>query len=235
MTSLQTYTSKELVQSSIPIIANSFGHQLVNTNSFGHQLVPMTSRKIIDASKMPAQNWTIFAGHSELSFPHISQRTSDAKASCLTLLSLEERLFDNAAELKIALSEITMHLAPEWRTFIRRSIDFLLDLDSWQDDDSAFIQKPTFTTFLRFITFAKPTRLPSLGVGLTGNILAAWYEGNQRVTVEFFPKDKAAATFVKQGVYSGEREALAWRGNVADLKPFIGQNGMIGCLLSDQA
>ena len=125
-----------------------------------------------------------------------------------------------------------MHLTPEWCTFIRRQIDFLLDLDNWQDDDSMFIHKTTFTTFLRFIIFTKPTRLPSLGVGLTGNILAAWYEGNQRVTIEFFQKDQAAATFVKQGMHSREREALAWRGNVADLKSFIEQIGMIGCLSS---
>ena len=225
MTSLQIYSNKTPIQSLITIAPDSLALQLT----------PITSRKFIDSSKMPAQNWTIFAGHSELSsspikFPHISQRASDAKVSRSNVLSLEEQLFNNAADLKIALSEITMHLTPEWRKFIHRQIDFLLDLDNWQDDDSTFIQKTTFTTFLRFIIFTKPTRLPSLGVGLTGNILAAWYEGNQRVTIEFFQKDQAAATFVKQGMHSREREALAWRGNVADLKSFIEQIGMIGCL-----
>lgn len=227
MTNPQIYTRPALDKSSLTISAQLFAHQVA----------PTTSSKIIDASKMPAQNWTIFAQHSALSSPptkpmHISPRASDAKVHRPTLISLEERLFDNAAELKIALSKIVMHLTPKWRTIIFRQIDSLLDLDSWQDD-SAFVQKSTFTTFLRFITFAKPTRLPSLGVSLTGNILAAWNTGNQRIAVEFFPKDQAATTFVKQGVYSGEREVLAWRGHVTDLKPFIEQNGMIGCLQSD--
>ena len=195
----------------------------------------------IDASQMPYQSWTIAAQpfvhsrtvSSALTEPtHIpteSPRASDVKA-LLPSPSLEAQLFDNAAELKIVLSQIVMHLEPEWRAIIFRQIDSLLDLNSWQDD-SAFIQKATFMTFLRFIIFAAPTRLPSLGVGLTGHILAAWNNGNQRVAVEFFPEDKAAATFVKQGAYS--REALAWRGHVADLKLFIEQNGMIGCIQND--
>lgn len=196
-----------------------------------------------DASQMPSQNWTIPAQpfvHSRsvssaltkpLSIPTKSPRASDAK-TLHSSPSLEAQLFDNAAELKIALSHIVMHLAPEWRAIIFRQLDSLLDINSWQDD-SAFIQKSTFTTFLRFIIFAAPTRLPSLGVGLTGHILAAWNNGDQRIAVEFFPEDKAAATFVKQGTYA--REALAWRGHVADLKLFIEKNGMIGCIQSDPA
>jgi hypothetical protein len=194
----------------------------------------------IDASQMPSQSWTIAAQplvhsrtvSSALTEPaHIpteSPRASDARV-LLPPPSLEAQLFDNAAELKIALSQIVMHLAPKWRAIIFRQIDSLLDLNSWQDD-SAFIQKSTFTTFLRFIIFAAPTRLPSLGVGLTGHILAAWNNGDQRIAVEFFSEDKAAATFVKQGAYS--KEALAWRGHVADLKLFIEQNGMIECIQS---
>lgn len=199
--------------------------------------VPMTNLKTIDVSKMGAQKWTIFARHSTLSCPltksmHISPRASDAKVLPHSTPSLEVQLFDNAAELKITLSQIVMHLAPEWRTIIFRQIDTLLDLNSWEDD-SAFIQKSSFTTFLRFIIFAKSTRMPSLGVDLTGHLLAAWNNDNQRVIVEFFKEDQAAATCVKQGAYSGERETLAWRGHAEDLKHFIEQNGMMGCLQSN--
>jgi hypothetical protein len=227
MTKLQIYTSKTHVQSSIPIAAQPFAYPVV----------PMTSLKNIDVSKIPAQNWTIFARHSALSSPpikpmHISPRASDAKVLPRSTPSLEVQLFDNAAELKITLSQIVMHLAPEWRAIIFRQIDTLLDLNSWEDD-SAFIQKSTFTTFLRFIIFAKSTRMPSLGVDFTGHLLAAWNNDNQRVIVEFFKEDQAAATFVKQGAYSGERETLAWSGHVEDLKHFIEQNGMMGCLQSN--
>jgi hypothetical protein len=201
----------------------------------------MTNRQI-DTSQMPFQNWTIFAqpfvnpravSSALTEPPHVpteSPRASDANV--LAPSSLEAKLFDNAAELKIALSQIVMHLPPEWRAVIFSQLDTLLDPNSWQDD-SAFIQKSTFMTFLRFIVFAASTRLPSLGVGSTGHILAAWNNGDQHIAVEFFPDDKAAATFVKQGARS--REAVAWRGHVADLKFFIARYGMIGCIQSDPA
>ncbi len=223
---LQVYPVKSFVPSLMGIAAQSS-----EPPAF-----PISSLKIIDVSKIQAQNWTIFARNSALSCPpiksmHISPRASDAKV-LRTTPSLEVQLFDNAAELKIAITQIVMHLAPEWRTSIFRQIDLLLDRNSWEED-SAFIQKSTFTTFLRFIIFAKSTRLPSLGVDFTGHLLAAWNNDNQRVIVEFLKEDQAAATFVKQGARSGEREALAWRGHIDDLKHFIEQNGMMGCLRSN--
>lgn len=227
MTKLQIHPSKTHLQSSMALAAQGFSYPVASR----------TNLKIIDVSKMPTQHWTISARRPSLSFPpinslNISPRASDAKVRRRSTPSLDVQLFDNAAELKIALSQIVMHLAPEWRTIIFRQIDTLLDLNSWEDD-SEFIEKSTFTTFLRFIIFAKSTRIPSLGVDITGHLLAAWNNGNQRVIVEFFKEDQAAATFVKQGVHSGERETLAWSGHVEDLKHFIEQNGMMGCLQSN--
>jgi hypothetical protein len=201
----------------------------------------MTNRQI-DVSQMPSQSWTIIAHPFEspgavsnalTEFPTIPTETPRASdANFLAPSSLEAKLFDNAAELKIALSQIVMHLSPEWRAVIFRQLDTLLDLNNWQDD-SAFIRKSTFMTFLRFIVFTAPTRLPSLGVGSTGHILAAWNNGDQHIAVEFLPADKAAATFVKRGARS--REAVTWRGHVADLKLFIEDNGMSECIQGNPA
>ncbi len=201
----------------------------------------MTNRQI-DFSQMPSQSWTIIAQPFECSgvvssalteppsIPTESPRASNENFPAPT--SLEARLFDNVAELKIALSQIVMHLAPDWRTVIFSQLDTLLDLNNWQDD-SAFIQKSTFITFLRFIVFAAPIRLPSLGVGVTGHILAAWNNGDQHIAVEFLPADKGAATFVKQGARS--KEVVTWRGHVADFKLFIEDNGMIECIQGNPA
>jgi hypothetical protein len=201
----------------------------------------MTTRQI-DVSQMPSQSWTIIAhpfrppgaissALTELPrIPTESPRASDANV--LPPSSLEAKLYDNAAGLKIALSGIAMHLAPEWRAVIFSQLDTLLDPNSWQDD-SALIQQATFMTFLRFIIFAAPTRLPSLGVGSTGHILAAWNNGDQHIAVEFLSDDKAAATFVKQGARS--KEVVTWRGHVADLKLFIEGNGMIECIQGNSA
>lgn len=198
---------------------------------------PMTVVQI-DTSRVPPQSWIMFAQSATMArtesnaltkFPSLaplSPRESDTRG-IPSHETLESKLFDNAAELKIALSQIVMHLDPEWRDIIRDQLDALLDANNWQDD-SAFITKSTFITFLRFIIFANPTRLPSLGVGSTGHMLAAWRNGERRIAVEFFRDDQAAATFVMQGARS--KEAVAWRGHVADLKAFIKRNGMGDCL-----
>ncbi len=157
-----------------------------------------------------------------------SHGSSEGKYAAPT--SLEDMLFDNAADLKITLSQIVMHLEPIWRTVIFGQLDSLLDYENWQDD-SAFIQKSSFRTFLRFIIFAGPTRLPSLGVSQEGKILAAWSHHDQRMAVEFFEDDQAVATFVRQG--SRSKETMSWRGHVVDLKTFISANAMTGCLLNE--
>ncbi len=191
----------------------------------------------IDMSRMPTQNWIVFTqlaetprtANSFMGIPRpspLSPRQSETR-KVVGIETLESKLFDNAAELKIALSQIAMHLNSQWRDLIRDQIDALLDAHNWEDD-SAFVTKTTFITFLRFIVFANTTRLPSLGVGSTGNMLAAWRKGEQRIAVEFLLNDRAAATFVMHGAHS--KEAVAWRGHVADLKAFIERNGMAECL-----
>jgi hypothetical protein len=198
----------------------------------------MTNTRQIDMSQMPPQHWTIVAQaflNSRPESPALTKiediSTESPRASDARVLppppSLEAMLFDNAAELKITISKIVMHLTPEWRIAIFSQLDALLDLDNWQDD-SACIQSEAFTTFLRFIIFAAVTRLPSLGVGATGHLLAAWIEGDQRIAVEFLPDDKAAATLFKQG--TRDRETVVWRGHVADLKLFIERFGTSECM-----
>jgi hypothetical protein len=191
----------------------------------------------IDASQMPSQSWTIVAQSSvrpraASSLPEASPIPTESPTALDEAVrsappTLEEKLFDNGAELKIALSQIVMHLDLEWRAIIFRQLDDLLNPNMWEED-SAFIQKSTFSTFLRFIIYAAPTRLPSLGVGPTGHILAAWSNGAQHIAVEFFTDDNASATFVRHGAHS--KEIFGWRGHVADLKSFIERNSMIECV-----
>lgn len=191
----------------------------------------------IDMGQMPPTNWTIMrrdVTHSsavshvvtpQMATPAKSLRASEAHVA--PPVSLEDKLFENAATLKVGFSKIAMHLTPEWRTVIFSQIDALIDFDNWQDN-SSFIQEPAFTTFLRFIIFSLPTRLPSLGVSQAGNLLAAWYDDLQRIAVEFFPDDKVVGTFVKQGPRGNE--TATWRGPVTRLRHFIEQFGIADCM-----
>ena len=197
----------------------------------------------IDTSKMPAQRWLI-GSHSTLplrtasnaltKMPTVAAKSPRASEANIlrNSVSLESQLFDNAAELKIVVGQIAMHLTAEWRFVVFKQLDQLLAVENWQDD-SALILRATFVTFLRFIVLAAPTRLPNLGVGPTGNILAAWKHGDQLVAVEFLSEDRARASFVRQGTHS--KEAVVWRGHVADLKLFIERNNMIYCTQDSDA
>jgi hypothetical protein len=117
---------------------------------------------------------------AHLNSPRIADATTSAKAS----RSLDECLFDNAADLKIAFAQIAMHLSPDWRRTIFKQLDRLLDLNSWEDD-SALIERIPFMTFLRFVIYAAPTRFPSLGVSPHGHVLAAWMCPPQQILVLF--------------------------------------------------
>jgi hypothetical protein len=158
--------------------------------------------------------------------PQASRSSSEGQRAASSR-SLDERLFDNAAELKLAVASVVMHLSLAWRDIIFQQLDELLSRENWQDD-SAFVNKSTFMTFLRFIIYARPTRLPSLGVGPSGHILAAWGALACQLSVEFLFEDRAAATFVRKG--GRAKEAVAWRGHVADLREFLLRNNMISAI-----
>ncbi len=194
----------------------------------------------IDTSKMPLRSWTI-AGSARVSPRAVtsaltkparvqteSPRASDANVIGSSNPTLDERLFDQKANLKIQLSQLAMRLSPRMRSAIFDQLDVILDRDSWQDN-SALIQPDTFMTFLRFIVFAFALPAASLGVGPTGHLLAAWSTGTPRITAEFLSNDKAAAVVVKHGTRSSE--IMTWRGHVVDLKLFVEREGLIECFV----
>jgi hypothetical protein len=167
------------------------------------------------------------AALTPLKFPRQESRSSIEPELRRLDPSLDEQLFDNTADLKIAVATVAMRMSSELRDTILQQLDELLSKENWQYD-SALINTSTFVTFLRFVVYTQPTRLPSLGVGPTGHILAAWAAPACQISVEFLLNDRAAATFVAQGLRA--KEAVAWRGHVADLKDFLVRNEMIVAL-----
>jgi hypothetical protein len=184
----------------------------------------------LDISRVPPSRWTIAGsalqppGPASVALttptrvPPESPRASEANVIAASDPSLDEQLFDHAARLKIALSQLAMHLSPRMRAVIFDQLDTALDRENWMDD-SAFIQLSTFKTFLRFMVFVSPSRLPSLGVGPTGHLLAAWENGTSRIAVEFLSNDRASAAIVKDGTRSAE--VMTWRGHLVDLGLFV--------------
>jgi hypothetical protein len=194
----------------------------------------------ININQMPEQSWRIAAQPllninplspittNTTNYTPKSLSSGDTKSPTSSSL-LSVKLFDNAAELKILVSHLIMHLSVDWKNKIFKQLDFLLSIENWEED-SSLIQKKSFLTFLRFVIFTTPAKVPSLGVGISGNLLCAWLKDNQQITIEFFDNDKATATFMKSGTRS--TEAIAWHGHVVDLKIFIKQIDMTDCIFS---
>ncbi|MBS0234531.1 MAG: hypothetical protein JSR99_13715 [Proteobacteria bacterium] len=181
-------------------------------------------------------------GSSQLGLPQLEGSTANtaintihretrsvtgSDASSGEVISLPERLFDNAAELKIDMSVVAMHLSARWRDAIRSQIDRLLSCDDW-DDDSAQIERASFKTFLRFLAFMAPKKIAGLGVSAKGTLLAAWHLDRKKVSIEFGVDDKAN-TFFSRPTDRGQ-EVVVWSGHIGELGDFIQRIGYMDCL-----
>ena len=100
----------------------------------------------------------------------------------------ESQVYDRLVALKVATSEIAMHLEGAWRAGLFRQLDNLIDVEEWDFSDTL----PTdlsYRTFLRMIVFLGNVKRPALGATSDGNILAGWKSGRDVLTVECQPHD----------------------------------------------
>lgn len=104
---------------------------------------------------------------------------------------LEARVFEALAAAKILTSHVAMHLEREFRNKLFRQLDSLHDTAEWEDSDEP-INQPSFQTFLKAILTIKLERGPGLGLSRTGNLIAAWTTGRDRLTIEFLPNDRVS-------------------------------------------
>ena len=140
---------------------------------------------------------------------------------------LEASLFRNRADLKLLASQVAMHLSNEERHALFSAIDWLLDHAEWEDESSQ-IDEHAFRSYLRFMIFARPHRLPNLGVGPYGTLLVGWHKDEKSVHAEFLPEDQCKA-LVKSSSARGP-ETIAWRGHVARLRSVVENSDAVECI-----
>jgi hypothetical protein len=100
--------------------------------------------------------------------------------------ALGEQLYDALARVKVLTSTVAMHLDRAWRFKLFRQLDALHDLAEWEPGDAP-VQQSSFAAFLRTMIALQPKRRPGLGLSSSGNLIAAWTEGRDRLTLEFLP------------------------------------------------
>lgn len=102
--------------------------------------------------------------------------------------SLEEILFDARAAVKMLTSRVSMHIDSSTREKLFKQIDLMHDADEWDIEDSP-ISPSSYASFLKWIVLASPARAPGLGMGSSGNLIAVWMDGADRLVLEFLKGD----------------------------------------------
>lgn len=119
--------------------------------------------------------------------------------------SLQHRLYNALAASKIRTATVAMHLNQDWRTRFFSQLDNLLALESWDPDDVPPSEE-SFTTLLRMVLFIRGRR-PGLGASASGNFIATWTEGLDRLTIECKPADVVRWVLIRQ--LGSDRESAA--------------------------
>jgi hypothetical protein len=157
-----------------------------------------------DPSKLPSLSTAGLANFWRTPIPAPSAlRSSPTTAKSA---SLTERLFDALAAFKLKTATLAAsHFNPEERARLFKQLDSLLDADSWDSAD-VITTEASFTTLLRMVLFLKGRR-PALGVTSSGNFIATWTEGDDRLTIECQPEDHVRWVLVQN--LDGQRETAA--------------------------
>jgi hypothetical protein len=119
---------------------------------------------------------------------------------------LPERLFDALATFKLKTAMLAAaHLNRDERARLFKQLDSLLDAENWDSAD-VVTTEASFTTLLRMVLFLGGRR-PALGVTGTGNFIATWTEGDDRLTIECKSEDHVRWVLVQN--LDGQRESAA--------------------------
>jgi hypothetical protein len=137
--------------------------------------------------------------------------------------SMKERLFDALVAAKVMTSKISMYLDHEQRRALFGELDELLDIDNWHDDDAPLVPA-SFETYLKFLLFVRPDRKPALGISSDGNLLAAWTDGRNRLSLEMLPEDYIRWVLVNYS--NDERESAAGQVQISRLKDRLAPFGV---------
>lgn len=124
------------------------------------------------------------------------------------------RLFNVAAALKIAVSQVSMHLPSDWRHRLFEKIDALHEPDDWEESDH-LADLDSFNTFLRTVLQQGAMERMSLGIDSNGHILAGWKRGNDSLSLSFLANDEIRWSVVLHD--NGALESAAGRTNLARL------------------
>jgi hypothetical protein len=131
---------------------------------------------------------------------------------------LETALRQSGASFKVLVSRVSMHLGLPWLQKLFSQIDSLLDIEEWDPRDPVPAPE-TARTFVRLLLLLRVNRKPGIGVSNSGNLIAAWTSGPNRLTVECLPGDRVR--WIVSRVVDGEIERAAGDGRIDRLRELL--------------
>lgn len=87
---------------------------------------------------------------------------------------LEVTLFDARIAVKITTAQFAMYLDAAQRNKIFSEVDYLLDLEAWEEDEDSLPNIASYLAFLKWLVHTRDMSWTSLGLDNDGRLLAAW-------------------------------------------------------------
>jgi len=136
--------------------------------------------------------------------------------------SVGERLFDATAEAKRWTSQIAMRLDPKAKQRFFRQLDRLHDENEWFEGDQP-VALDSYKAFVRAYVSGIIGGRPAFALAKDGRLIAIWQHGGDKLTMEFFPRDKVRYLITQ--ILDGERERFAGDTSIGRLSQVLSPFG----------
>ena len=133
--------------------------------------------------------------------------------------SLAEQLFDVSAASKTSVNQLAMHFGRDWQHKLFRQLDAVLDAEEWDSADRP-LTPSSFATFLHILISLRGKRRPGIGISSTGDIVAMWTVGDNRLTFQCHAEDWV--TWIVSYVSDDDTHTAAGRTTLPHLFAAIG-------------
>lgn len=131
---------------------------------------------------------------------------------------LAEQLALKLASIRSMVSVVSMYFEVGWRTSLIERLVELLDPAEWDPEDIPPSER-SFSTFLRLIIYLHPSRRPGIGLAASGNFVAAWSKGKDRVVIECLSADEVRWVLFRQ--LGEDRVSAAGRSPIHKIPDFV--------------
>ena len=173
-------------------------------------IAPQTGVRFSEARMQPLPLLRTASSHQVIGTARLASVSKETKrevgASPTGAAGVELQLFNATAAVKVWTSRVAMHLDRVSRDRLFAQIDALHDHAEWSEGDSQ-IALASYQTMIRAMIHHRMNSKPALSVMPSGNVIALWTRGAERLTVEFLPGNRVRWLVAMQSKQGPERAA----------------------------